>query len=262
QSKNFSNDFENNKETDKLPASINVTVNTSQTNSTFDNERVNDNQQVENNISRMFEQTIQAGVIGSIQDDEHEDDFVSNDDSPGWSECEDCYENKKKFSGNWYCKECKNLNSKKSKCKMQLEYLSSDKIDNQNTKKKPEDLNQKKKTMNCSKKRKTFSDPLDIIVISKKSTLYNDSAINDSIKNRVESTNFPIVVVKEDERFSSRQRIDETENVSAIQSDNNIRESFTQLDNFRSSTSLHSINFLIDEIEDNTSDEDSRSLQV
>ncbi|KAF0536239.1 hypothetical protein F8M41_009206 [Gigaspora margarita] len=175
---------------------------------------------------------------------------------------------------------------------MQLEYSSSDEIENQNTKKTKrfkskgdkkykarkdtsdsddEDIQNirnfsKKKTMNRSKKQKTFSDPLDI-VISKKSTLHNDSTINDSTKNRVKSTNFPIVIVEEDEHFSSRQRIDETENVSATQSDNNIRvsihnQNLTNLKIITSSTSLHSVNHSIDEIEDNTLDEDSRSLQV
>ncbi|CAG8840423.1 29002_t:CDS:2, partial [Gigaspora margarita] len=225
--------------TDKLPASINVTINTSQANSTLDNERINDNQ---------------------------EDYFVSDDDSPGWSECDDCYRNKKEFCKFCSCSVCdwkgdrghillydgscgKNFHTR---CQKPLltripagNWYYSDNKDVQNIRN-----FSKKKTTNRSKKQETFSDPLE------KSILHNNSAINDSTKNRVESTNFLIVIVEEDERFSSRQQIDETENVSATQSDNNIRESFTQLDNFRSSTSLHSVNHSIDEIEDNTSDED------
>ncbi|CAG8504522.1 8811_t:CDS:2, partial [Racocetra fulgida] len=82
QSKSFSNDFENNEETDELPASINVTANTSsQANSALDNERINDNQ---------------------------EDDFdVSDDNSPGWLECEDCYGNKKELCEYCNCSICK-----------------------------------------------------------------------------------------------------------------------------------------------------------
>ncbi|CAG8581826.1 26312_t:CDS:10 [Gigaspora margarita] len=86
-------------------------------NFSLDHERINDNQQDENNeemdesiqplihvISKMFEQmtlaknSTQVDVIGSIQDNDHfleEDSDISDEDSQGWSECEDCYGNKK-----------------------------------------------------------------------------------------------------------------------------------------------------------------------
>ncbi|CAG8805523.1 12556_t:CDS:2, partial [Gigaspora margarita] len=97
-----------------------------------------------------------------------------------------------------------------------------------------------------------------------KSTPYNGSSIN----NRVRSANFPIVVVEEDERFSSRQQTNETENVPthsdiqqlkekipATQSD--IQESFTLVDSSRSSISFHSVNEGLVE-EDNISNKYTR----
>ncbi|CAG8595202.1 10694_t:CDS:2, partial [Gigaspora rosea] len=284
-------------------------------------------QQSINVISGILEQTTlvnnstQADDIESIQDNDHEKDLdVSDYDSPGWSECEECYGNKgelceycgcsvckwkgdrdhillcdgpcgKKFHtgclnpplkrippGNWYCKECDGGNSNKLKRKMRLEYSSSDEISAQKDKrlksksvkkyKTPQDTLDsddddsknirkfsKTKTTGHNKKCETLLDPLE------KSTLYNDSSINASIENRVESTNFPIVVIEEDERFSSRQ------NVPVTQLNTNNQESFTQLDSSRSSisrssTSVHSVNQVEGSIDkDNTSDEDSRSLQ-
>ncbi|CAG8821684.1 7056_t:CDS:2, partial [Gigaspora margarita] len=221
QSKNFSNDFENNEETDKLTASINVTTNTfSQANSIFDNECINDNQirkfPFENNISRMLEQTTQGGVIGSIQNNNHEDNFdIGNDNSPEWLECEDCYRNKKELYEYWGCSVCK-----------------------------------------------WKSDKGHILLYDETLTLHNDNAINDSNENRVESTNFPIVVIEKNGYFSSTQQIDETENMLVTQSDTNIQESFTQLNSSRISTSLYLVNQVEGSIDkDNTSDEESQSLQ-
>ncbi|CAG8667918.1 38129_t:CDS:10, partial [Gigaspora margarita] len=90
------------------------------------------------------------------------------------------------------------------------------------------------------------------VKITEKLTSHNDSSIDDSIEN------IPVVVIEEDERFNNRQ------NMPVTQSDTN-KESFTQLNSSRSSTSHHSVNQvegLIDEIdEDNTLDEDSQTLQ-
>ncbi|CAG8636328.1 1976_t:CDS:2, partial [Dentiscutata heterogama] len=67
----------------------------------------NDQQSI-NITSRMLEQTTlannstQADDNGSIQDNNNEEDLdVSDDDSPGWSECEECYGNKKEL-----CEHC------------------------------------------------------------------------------------------------------------------------------------------------------------
>ncbi|CAG8621299.1 2622_t:CDS:2, partial [Dentiscutata heterogama] len=94
-----------------------------------DNEHVNDNRQTENIretdksmsndqqsinvISGMLEQTnlannsTQANDIGTIQDNDNKEDLViSDDDSPGWSECEDCYGNKKEMCAYCGCSVC------------------------------------------------------------------------------------------------------------------------------------------------------------
>ncbi|CAG8733316.1 15449_t:CDS:2, partial [Racocetra fulgida] len=183
--KNDGNDFENNEKTNELLPDSQVVGTDDQFSidnmNQPDNERVNDNRQSINVISGMLEQTTlannstQADDIGSIQDNDND---VSNEDSPGWLECEDCYGNKKELCeycvcsvckwkgdrgyillcdgscgknfhtrclnppvtrippGNWYCKECENGNSKKSKRKkIRIEYSSSDEIDNQSAKK-------------------------------------------------------------------------------------------------------------------------------
>ncbi|CAG8524567.1 7460_t:CDS:10 [Dentiscutata heterogama] len=296
---NNSNDFENNEEINKLlPDSQ-----TASTNDQFsignmnqpNNEHINDNRQTENIreteesisndqqsinvISGMLEQTnlannsTQANDIGSIQDNDNEEDLdVSNYDSPRWSECEDCYGNKKEMCAYCGCSVCswkgdrghillcddeidnrsakknKRLKSKSvKKYKAQQDISDSNDEDSQNIRK-----SSKKKTTNCNKKCEASSNPLE------KSTSHNDSSIDDSIED------IPVVVIEEDEHFSNRQQIDETENVPVTQSDTN-KESFTQLNSSRSSTSLHSVNQvegLIDEIEDNTFDKDSQSLQL
>ncbi|CAG8815700.1 39226_t:CDS:10, partial [Gigaspora margarita] len=266
-----------------------------------------------NIVFRMFEQTnlkknvTYAKDIDSIHDsDNHEEDLdLSNDNSPGWSECEDCYGNKKELceycgcsvckwkgdrghillcdgpcnknfhtrclkppltripTGNWYCKDCESENSNKSKRKMRQSAKKNKRLKSKSDKKykaqKDTSDSAKKKTVNCSKKRETFSNSLE------KSTP-RDSSIN----NRVKSANIPIVVVEEDECFSSRQQTNEIENVPATHSDiqqlkkkipvtqsSDIQESFTLVDSSRSSISFHSVNEGLVE-EDNISNEYTR----
>ncbi|CAG8685331.1 16316_t:CDS:10, partial [Gigaspora margarita] len=213
-----------------------------------------------NIVSTMLEQTnleknvTYAKDIDFTQDnDNHEEDLdISDDDSPGWSECEDCYGNKKELceycgcsvckwkgdrghillcdgpcnknfhtrclkppltripTGNWYCKDCESENSNKSKRKIRQSTKKNKRLKSNSDKKyKTQKDTAKKKTANCSKKRKTFSNLLE------KSTPHNDSSIN----NRVKGANFPTVVVEVDERFSSRQQTNKTENVPATHSD-------------------------------------------
>ncbi|CAG8493581.1 16343_t:CDS:10 [Dentiscutata heterogama] len=266
QRENFNNDLENNEETNKQLSNsylqTNVTTNTSQA----DKKEKHEEFQAENNketvepmtnyhqlinvISRELEQmtlandNTQASVIESIQDNDYEEGSeVSNDDSPGWSECEERYRNKKELceycgcsvckwkgdrdhilicdecdkgfhtrclklllsripAGNWYCKECDSKNSKKSKCKMRLEYSSSDEIDNQSTRK--------------IKKLKTKSDKK---YKSRQDTLDSDS--EDSQNIRKSSKKKKTSQDKKCELYQILRRIDETENVPITQSDTN-----------------------------------------
>ncbi|CAG8589854.1 4186_t:CDS:2, partial [Dentiscutata heterogama] len=119
-----------------------------------------------------------------------------------------------------------NGNSKKSKCKTQLDYSCSDEVDNQSAKKNNNNkrlkskssikyvtqqdtlgsdnevsqnirkLSKKKKT-NHDKKCETLSDSLKINLTY--------SSTNDSIENGVESANILVVVIEENEHFSNRQ---------------------------------------------------------
>ncbi|CAG8737013.1 3894_t:CDS:2, partial [Dentiscutata heterogama] len=177
QRENFNNNLENNEETNKQLSDsysqINVTANTSQAVNADDqlssdnmNQPNNSNRQAENNretdepmtnyhqsinvISRELEQmtlannNTQAGDIKSIQDNDHEEGSeVSDDDSPGWSECEECYGNKKEL-----CEYCGY-----SVCKWK-DTLDSDGEDSQNIRK-----SSKKKKTSQDKKRETLSDP-------------------------------------------------------------------------------------------------------
>ncbi|CAG8803298.1 19766_t:CDS:2, partial [Racocetra fulgida] len=71
-------------------------------------------QQSINVIFRILEQTTlvnnstQADNIESIQDNDHEKGLdVSDYDSPGWSECEECYRNKEELCEYCGCSVCK-----------------------------------------------------------------------------------------------------------------------------------------------------------
>ncbi|KAF0454405.1 hypothetical protein F8M41_001584 [Gigaspora margarita] len=95
----------------------------------------NTQMQVENNISRILEQTTQSGVIGSIQNNNHEDNFnIGDDDSPEWLECEDCYRNKKELCEYWDCsKSFTQLNSSRISTSLYLVNQVEGSIDEDNT---------------------------------------------------------------------------------------------------------------------------------
>ncbi|CAG8754683.1 580_t:CDS:2, partial [Dentiscutata heterogama] len=149
--------------------------------------------------------------------------------------CEECYGNKKELCEHCGCSVCKckgdrgyillcnspcgkNFHTRClnppltrippgnyiKKYKAQQDISNSDNEDSQNVRK-----FSKKKTTKHNKKCEALSDPLE------KSTSHNDSSIDDPIKN------IPIVVIEEDEHFSNRQRIYETENVLVTQLDAN-----------------------------------------
>ncbi|CAG8704090.1 1414_t:CDS:2, partial [Dentiscutata heterogama] len=210
QRENDNNNFENNKETNKQLPDLQAISTDDQflinNINQSDNECINDNQQDKNNgkmdksipndqqsiniISGMLKQmtlannSTQADDIGSIQDNDNEEDLdVSDDISPGCLECEDCYRNKRKCA-HIVVVLCLIL--------------------------RPQEFSPEIGTVSVK-----VGIEIEYVKIAKKSTSHNDSSIDDFIEN------IPVVVIEKDEPFNNRQQINETEDMPVTQSDTN-----------------------------------------
>ncbi|CAG8719629.1 16379_t:CDS:2, partial [Racocetra fulgida] len=192
QIEDINNDFENNEKTNRLLSDLQSISTHDQF--SIDNINQPDNEYVNDNLNNIYQPDNDNRDNINQPDNEYLDNEYINDnrkkgldvsdyDSPGWSECEECYGNKgelceycdhillcdgpcgknfhtgclnpplKRISPeNWYCKECNSGNSKKLKRKMRLEYSSLDEISAQ------KDKRLKSKSV---KKYKTPQDTLD-----------------------------------------------------------------------------------------------------